>query len=117
MARYERSYSGERRTALLHIQLTPSERAELEAAAVAHGAANLSAYARQLLFRRAAAVVAEMRRNPEAKALADELRAIGVNLNQLTRYANIHGELADRCDDLDDVLTAIKAATARVIGL
>jgi Bacterial mobilisation protein (MobC) len=117
MARYERSYSGERRTALLHIQLTPSERAELEAAAVAHGAANLSAYARQLLFRRAAAVVAEMRRNPEAKELADQLRAIGVNLNQLARYANIHGELADRGDDLDEVLTAIKAATARVIGL
>ena len=58
-----------------------------------------------------------MRRNPEAKALADELRAIGVNLNQLSRYVHIHGELADRSDDLEEVLIAIKAATARVIAL
>jgi hypothetical protein len=117
MARYERSYAGERRTALVAVKLTLSERAELEAAAVAHGAANLSAYARQVLFRRVAIAVAESRRNPEAKALADELRAIGINLNQLTRYANIHGELADRSEDLEEVLTAIKAATARVIAL
>jgi hypothetical protein len=117
MARYERSFSGERRTALLHIQLTPSERAELEAAAVAHGAANLSTYARQLLFRRVALAVAETRRNPEARELAEQLRAIGLNLNQLTRYVHIHGELADRSEDLEEVLTAIKAATARVIGL
>src|SRR5277367_4562819 len=105
MARYERSYSGERRTAPLRLQLTPTERNALEAAAAGQGA-TLSAYARELLFRRAAAMVADTRRNPEAKALADELRAIGINLNQIARHANTTGELSDRADDLDDTLTA-----------
>ena len=68
MARYERSYVGERRTAPLRLQLTPSERAELEAAAARQGAPTLSTYARELLFRRPGGVVAGTRRNPEAKA-------------------------------------------------
>jgi hypothetical protein len=116
MARYERSYSGERRTAFVGLHLTPSERAELDAAAVMCGA-SVSDYSRELLFRRSAAVVAGTRRNPEAKALADELRAIGINLNQIARHANITGEIAEWIDDLDETLTAIKAATARVIAL
>jgi len=116
MARYEQSYSGERRTAIVTLKLTPSERAELEEAAISHGT-TVSALARELLFRRAAISVAATRRNPEAKALADELRAIGININQLARHANTTGEIADRADELFDALTAVKAATARVIGL
>ena len=115
MARYEQSYEGERRTALVAVKLTPSERAELEEAARSEGA-TVSAHARELLFRRAAGVAAT-RRNPEAKALADELRAIGINLNQLARHANTTGEITDRADELFEALTAIKAATARVINL
>lgn len=116
MARYERSFSGEHRTVHLGIQLTPSERNELEEAARTRGA-SLSAYARELLFRRSAVTVSATRRNPEAKALADELRAIGINLNQIARHANTTGELAEQADKLYDALTALKAATARVIGL
>lgn len=92
MARYERTFSGERRTDGLRVQLTPSERAELEADAAGQGAPNLSTYARELLFRRSAAVVAATRRNPEAKALLGELNAIGNNINQLARQANTNGD-------------------------
>jgi uncharacterized protein (DUF1778 family) len=102
MARYERSYKGERRTDDLHLKLTRSEREELEAAAKGQGAPNLSTFARELLFRRAAAVVAETRRNPEAKAImqalnlaAFQLNAIGNNLNQISRALNATGELRE----------------------
>jgi Bacterial mobilisation protein (MobC) len=115
MARYERSYSGERRTAPLHIQLTPSERAELDSAAALQGA-NVSDYSRELLFRRSAALVAGTRRNPEAAALARELSALGNNLNQIARHANTTGELRD-VEVLEDVLDLIKHALSRVIAL
>jgi hypothetical protein len=117
MPRYHRSYAGERRTAPLRLQLTPSERAELEAAAARLGAPTLSIYAREMLFCRPSPVLAGTRRNPEAKALADALRAIGINLNQLARHANTTGEIADRADELYEALTDLKAATARVIDL
>jgi len=116
MARYERTYEGERRTVHLGVQLTPSEQAELKTAAEQQGA-TLSAYVRELCLRRSQAVVAATRRNPEAKALADELRAIGINLNQLARYANTTGDLAGRADELNDSLRDLKAATARVLAL
>jgi hypothetical protein len=79
--------------------------------------ATISTYARELLFRRSAAVVAATRRNPEAKALADELRAIGINLNQLARHANTSGEIIDQADELRAALRDLKTATARVISL
>src|SRR3954454_17225977 len=118
MARYERSYSGERHTVKTTLQLTPSERDELEAAAMGQGAPTISAYARELLFRRSAAVVAATRRNPEAAALIRELSALGNNLNQLMRHANATGELGpERAAEVDETLLAIKAAAARVINL
>ena len=102
MGRYERSYAGERRTEKVTVQLTPSERAELEAAAELVGAQNLSIYVRELLFRRSAAVVAGTRRNPEAKAIMREidaaagaLNAAGNNLNQIARHLNATGDLRD----------------------
>jgi Mobilization protein NikA len=102
LARYERTYAGERRTEFLGLQLTPTERRELEEAAEGQGAPTLSAFARELLFRRSAAVVAATRRNPEAKAImqaldaaAYELAAIGNNLNQIARALNTTGELRD----------------------
>jgi Bacterial mobilisation protein (MobC) len=116
MARYERSYSGPRRTAPLRVQLTPDERAELEKAAEGQGAPNLSTYARELLFRRSAAVVAATKRNPEAKALAAELRAIGINLNQISRHANSTGEIRDH-PELREVLDLHKQAMIRVLDL
>jgi hypothetical protein len=130
MARHKRSYAGEHRTAALRVQLTPRERKKLEDAAKEKGAQNLSTYARRLLFRRSEEVVAATRRNPEAKALMDELtrvgrelNAIGNNLNQLARRLNTTGDLRD-WGELRDALIAYqrssdmhKLAVSRVLGL
>jgi hypothetical protein len=115
MARYDRAYDGERRTAFVGIQVTPSERDELDVAAAGQGA-TLSAYARELLFRRSAVIVAGTRRNPEAAALMRELNAIGNNLNQIARQLNTTGDL--RYDTaLDAALDLYKQAISRVIAL
>jgi hypothetical protein len=116
MARYERTFSGERRTEGLRVQLTPTERDELENAAKGQGAPNLSTYARELLFRRSAAVVAATRRNPEAAGLMRELNAIGNLLNQIARHMHSTGELRDP-DELREALALQKQAVIRVLGL
>jgi hypothetical protein len=118
MSRYDRAYTGERRTEFVGLHLTPTERAELEDAAARQGAPTLSTYARELLFRRSAAAVAATRRNPEAAALIRELSAIGNNLNQLMRHANSTGELGPaQAAEVDETLLAIKAAAARALDL
>jgi hypothetical protein len=116
MARYERSYNGERRTYGLRVMLTLSERDELGAAAASQGAPTLSTYARELLFRRSVAVVAGTRRNPEAKALMRELSAIGNNLNQIARHLNSTGDLRD-WGELREAMTRHKEAISRVLSL
>jgi hypothetical protein len=126
MARHKRSYSGERRTAALRLQLTPSERAELDAAATRERA-SLSDFTRELVFRRMAApgTVARTRRNPEAAgimrallAAAYEHNANGNNLNQIARHANTTGELADRGEALDEALALQKkAAELHILAL
>src|ERR1051325_866899 len=116
MARYERSYAGERRTEFVGFYVTPSERDELEAAAARQGASSISAYARELLFRRAAVVVAGTRRNPEAQALMRELSAIGNNLNQIARHLNTTGDLRD-WGELREAMSMHKEAISRVIAL
>jgi hypothetical protein len=99
----------------LGVQLTPTERDELEAAATRQGA-SISVYARELLFRRSAAVVAATRRNPEAKALMRELSAIGNNLNQIARHLNTTGDLRD-WGELREAMTLHKEAISRVLSL
>ena len=117
MARYQRTFDGERRTSLLAVKLTPSERCELEAAAAGQGA-TLSVFARELLFRRAATVVAATRRNPEAAALMHALNDCGNLLNQIARHLNTTGELRDTDPELlRFALDQHKAAVARVIDL
>ena len=74
MARYERTYAGERRTVHLGVQITPSEAAALKTAAELAGA-TVSDYTRELLFQKSAAVVAGTRRNPEAAGI---MRALDV---------------------------------------
>ena len=115
MARYGRTYIGERRTVKRTVKLTPSEAAELDAAAVRAGEL-WSDYARLLWFRRSAVTVAGTRRNPEAAALAREISAIGNNLNQLAREQNTTGTLRhpEKFDELDEL---IRQALARVIAL
>ena len=130
MARHKRSYAGERRTAGLRVQLTPGERSELGAAATQQGAQNLSTYAREMLFRRSAAIVAATRRNPEAAALIRELNAaarqlngIGNNLNQIARELNTSGdlrdwrELRDALKDYELGIDMYKLAVGRVLDL
>ena len=118
MARYDQSYVGDRRTASVHVQLTPGERAELETAAAGAGSTSLSAYVRTLCLRRLgdAPRVAGARSNPDARWLFYELNAIGNNLNQLTRIANTHRALP-AADELRAITSLVRAAIARVIAL
>lgn len=121
MARYQRSYFGERRTVKRTTKLTPSEAAELDVAAAIQGA-SWSDYSRELMLRRSAAVVAATRRNPEAAAIIQALDAagheqqrIGNNLNQLARVANTTGELR-RLDELRYALALYQQVTERHIA-
>ena len=118
MARYKQSYVGDRRTASVHVQLTPDERAGLETAAAGAGAC-LSAYVRALCLCRAGEVprVEGPRRcHPDAERLFYELNAIGNNLNQLTRIANTHRALP-AADELRAITRLVREAMARVIAL
>ena len=130
MARRKRTDTGEKRTATLRLQLTPAEREELEKAAGRQGAPTLSAYARELLFRRSAAVVAATRRNPEADALLRELRAGGNGLsasgnllNQIARQLNTTGDLRDfgelrqALEENREAAAVVKRAMLRVLDL
>jgi hypothetical protein len=117
MARYKQSETGERLTAGCHLQLTPTQRHELQAAADASGE-RLSNYVRDRLFRKGGqpVVAAGVRRNPEAKAMMDELRRIGNNLNQLTHHANAQGLITEQ-RELHGAVVLLKAAMSRVISL
>jgi uncharacterized protein (DUF1778 family) len=63
MARHRKTYTGERRTVHLGVQLTPSERTELQRAAAEAGAC-LSQYVRELCLRRAAEAARAAARTP-----------------------------------------------------
>jgi hypothetical protein len=118
MARYRAADdTGERRTAGLTVHLTPTERKQLGDAARQEGAP-VGDYVRQLCLRRAGQTptVAGARRNPDAKLLADELRAIGNNLNQQTRVANQVGDVR-REEELFATIDLLKATMSRVIAL
>jgi hypothetical protein len=131
LARYDRSYVGERRTVKRTVKFTPSEDQELEAAAALQGA-TLSDYTRELLFRRSAGVVAATRRHPEAAAvmralddLGHSLSANGNNLNQIAHHLNMRGELRDADPALLEfalerhleAVEQVKLAIARVLDL
>lgn len=116
MARHAKTYTGERRTVHLGVQLTPSERAELEQAAKEAGTC-LSQYVRELCLRGAAATrVGGARRNPVAKRLMYELSAIGNNLNQMARLANTT-KAAPQLDELKRAIEFLKATMAHVLSL
>ena len=123
MARYERSYTGERRTAALRLQLTPSERDELDAAAERQGA-SVSDLAREILFRRRSAARPSVGTNTEAAIIKRELEAsqhahnaAGNLLNQLARHANTTGELGpQRLAELDEAIALGKRATELYIA-
>ena len=129
MARYKRSFDGERRTVKKTLQLTPSESAAQDAAAKAQGL-RWSHFARELLCRRTATVVASTRRNPEAAALARELAGLGNeagrlgnNLNQLAHRANATGAIRSEeaieatLADIGQLRDRIRKAVEKVIEL
>jgi hypothetical protein len=114
MARYQGGYRGERRTAHFGLQLTPSERAFLEKQAKRRGM-GVAEYVREKCFKRPDKEP-EVKRDPVSKELIHEFRALGNNLNQLARIANINGEIR-REGDLDQTLKAVRAAIAKVLAL
>jgi hypothetical protein len=117
MARRQKDDRSERLTEKLTVQLAPSERRRIEAEAAEAGA-GLSEWVREKCLRRPgdAPVRAGPRRNPAARELADELRAIGNNLNQLARVANTTGAFT-RERQLDDALEHLKTVFDRVLSL
>jgi Mobilization protein NikA len=94
----------ERRSEALAMRLTPSERIRVEHGAHAAGL-NASEYARALVL--AGRVIVRQSRVLD-HAVFDELRRIGVNLNQLTRLAHqlqqIPAGLAELCARLERIL-------------
>ena len=117
MSRYGQTYDGERRSSGLRVQLTPSERAAIEAAAENTGASTSEFVRKQCLKGiHAAGRSAVVRRSPEIRRLLFELSAIGNNLNQIARIANTTRE-PPRPDALDGTAALLKAAIARVVDL
>jgi Bacterial mobilisation protein (MobC) len=116
MPRYKRDYDGERRTRRRVVMLTPSEDQQLEKSAAAAGT-QFSEHVRELCLRHVdAGTVAGTKRNPEARAIARELTAIGNNLNQLARVANTTQALP-QLDDLHETTGLLKAVFRRIIEL
>lgn len=118
MARHKRAYTGERRTAGFRLQLTPTERRKIDAAAAKRGI-RLSDYGRRALLRRPIERPQEtggMRRNPDAAALWEQVRALGVNMNQIAHMLNATARLDD-VPELRELCREIKAVFARIMAL
>jgi uncharacterized protein (DUF1778 family) len=79
-----RKTDGERRSEALGLRLTPAERIRIERAAAQAGL-TASEYVREQVLR--GRVVVRQNRTLDHAAF-DELRRVGVNLNQLTRLAH-----------------------------
>jgi len=78
----------ERRTSCVTVMLSPSERAELDKRAAAADS-RMSDYARAALLGYQVNV-----KNPVTERALSELWAIGNNLNQIAKYANTTGQVA-----------------------
>jgi len=113
MARLQRDYSGERRTEFAGCQLTPSERADLEAWATAAGL-SISEYLRRLIYGRHLPPPTVSR--SDLRAVAVEITRVGTNLNQLAYQANVAGQIRSE-EMLHAVLDQVVAAMARVVEL
>jgi hypothetical protein len=117
MARHKRDYSGEKFSEPFpRLQITPSQLATLEEGAARAGT-TISQYTRELCFRRSGAtqIVAGTRRSPEAKIIAEQLFAIGNNLNQLARIANTT-KAAPHYHELKMAIDFLKVVLNRVLA-
>ena len=96
----------DRASEAFRIRLTAAEREQLDAQAAAAGV-TLS----QLI--RAAVLGYRLPSPPVTREAVNELRAIGVNLNQIARHANATGALRG---DLDETLAEVRQAISELIG-
>jgi hypothetical protein len=115
MARRSKDDQGEKRTAAIKVQLTPTERMELDLRAALSGR-SLSDYSRAVLLSEAARPIITARDPVAVRALAVELARIGNNLNQLTHYAHERRALPPERAVLD-VANLITAALEKVMQL
>jgi Bacterial mobilisation protein (MobC) len=130
MARPRQDYNGERRTAFVGFQLTPSERSQLETRAKRAGLM-LSEYGRRRLlggtFRATAGCDPQAIRDLAAAfdRFAVAIDRVGVNLNQLAHHANRERHLPALQvlqawhKELDDIVPdrARKSLLAKVLSL
>ena len=115
MARKSKGDTGERRTAAIKVQLTPTERAKLDARA-AHYGLMLSNYVRLLLLSDERQPVPSARDSAAITALSVEIRRVGTNLNQLAHIANERRELSRKAA-LDAVSVEIVETLKKVRAL
>ena len=115
MARLKKGYEGERYTAHYGLDMTPTQRAQLDRLAARAGLSLAEFGRRTLLAEKAAPTPARPSLDPKtATALLAELGKIGSNINQMARRANAAGRIPE-----EDVLKAIgaelKAALDRLV--
>lgn len=118
MARLKATYSGEKRTAFVGCQLTPSERAEIEKRAASSGVA-LSDYARLRLLGgsgNSQAAGHPKAALPEVRELATQVARVGNNLNQLALRANTAGQVRSE-EVLRAALEDLAAVWTKVLAL
>ena len=115
MARLKKTHEGERRTATLTVQLSPTERAEIGRAASAWPTVSDFARSRLLAARKDQAAPARASLAPEiATAVLAELGKIGSNINQMARRANAAGRIPEE-DVLKVIGAELKAALDRLV--
>ncbi len=115
MARIRKDSTQERRTAFLGVQLTPAERAKLDARA-AHYGLSLSDYVRLLLLSDERQPAPAPRDSAAIRALTVEIVRVGTNLNQLAHIANERRELPRRAQ-LEAVSAQIVTTLEKVMAL
>lgn len=105
-----RKTAGERRDLQIGIRLTPSEAEALQTRAQAAGL-SVTEYARRMMAHGQVRVVQSQ--EPDF-AVLDQLRRIGVNLNQLARAMNTSGQEAP--DGLGDLCRKIESLIDRAVS-
>ena len=110
MPRWKKDYTGERRTASITFQVTPSERRVIDSVLAGM---SLAEYCRRCCVKGAAGAP----RIPlhEIRALDAQLRRAGNNLNQVAYHLNAGGD--PRLENIDETIDGLKAALARIAAL
>ena len=115
MARRQANDAGERRAVKVTVQLTPSERADLDARAVRTGE-NLSELCRRLLLTGAGQEPRSARDVKAIRELSVALVRIGTNINQMAYRANETRRVPEE-RYLREVGERIEAALLKVTAL